>query len=95
MRTIISGRVTPAHLESAALFGVEPTSYVTNGESTPPVSKLPVDVYPLTDKLEVGAARRQRNYTLVQNADALILVGRDDHLAALAQRYGLVVFQEA
>lgn len=94
MRTIICGKVTESTLESAALFGVEPTSYVTNGLSVPPASQRPVDVHPICKAL--GAAGKDaRDYTLVQNADALILVGRDEHLHHLAVQYGLAIYQEA
>lgn len=93
MRTIVVGRVTEATVASAALFGIEPTSYVTNGLSTPPASQREVRVFPI-DKALGGAGREARNYTLVQNADALIVKGEDDHLVRVATQYGLAVYQE-
>lgn len=94
MRTIISGRVTEAIIESAAMFGVVPTSYVTNGLSTPPVSQRATQVFPI-DKALGNAGQAARDYTLVQHADALILVGDDEHLLRVAAQYRLTVYQEA
>lgn len=93
MRTIVAGRVSEATLEAAALFGVEPTSYVTNGLSTPPASDRATTVFPIDKALGV-LGREARDYTLVQSADALILVGHDEHLLRVATQYGLTVYQE-
>jgi len=94
MRTIISGPVTEAHLADAELLaGITPTSFVTNGLSSPPVSKLPTEVYPLCPMQPEESRVRARNYTLTQNADALVCVGGDDHLVALARRYDLPVYE--
>lgn len=95
MRTIIAGSVTADTLQAAEMFeGIEPTSYVTNGLSTPPASDRPTSVHPICKAL--GAfGKDARDYTLVQNADALVLAGRDDHLVRIARQYGLKVYQEA
>jgi hypothetical protein len=94
MRTIIAGPVTADTLLSAEMFGVEPTIYITNGESVPPASGRETLVFPI-DKALGALGKDARDYTLVQNADALILKGHDDHLARLAAQYGLAVYQEA
>lgn len=94
MRTIISGPVTDDTLATAEMFGIEPTSYVTDGHSTPPFSTLSTTVYPRCKKLPGDTGKLARDYTLVQNADALVLAGEDDHLLAVAHTYGLAVYQE-
>ena len=94
MRTIISGRVTAEHIADAELLaGIVPTSFVTNGESSPPADNLPCDVFPICEKQPEHTREQARNYTLVQNADALICVGGNDHLVGLAREYDLVVFE--
>jgi hypothetical protein len=93
VRTIIAGRVTPDTLAAAQMFGIEPTGFVTNGLSVPPVSNLSTDVHPICKALGVFG-REARDYTLCQRADALILVGRDDHLLRVANQYGLTLYQE-
>lgn len=96
MRTIISGPVTADHLADAELMaGISPTSFVTNGQSRPPATGLPTDCYPVCDKQPEETRERARNYTLVQNADALVCAGRNDHLVALATSYGLPVYEVA
>lgn len=92
MRTIIDGPVTPEHLSTAELFGIAPTSFVTNGLSHPPVSDLRVDVHPVDAKLGT-LGLQARNYSLCQNADALICIGRNDHLVQVAGQYGLTIFE--
>lgn len=92
MRTVISGRVTPDVLDRADLIsGIEPTSYVTNGAPVP--AGLPVETHPICKKLG-DAGEQARNYTLCQNADALICVGHNPHLVGIATMYGLPVHQE-
>lgn len=96
MRTIISGPVNDDVLASASLlFGIEPTSYVTNGLWPAPV--LPpggyVDIHPLDAKLG-RLAEEARDFTLCQHADAAIIVGGNDHLARVARQYGLLVHEE-
>lgn len=97
MRTIISGPVTADHLADAELMaGISPTSFVTNGQSAPPISigkHIPTDCYPVCDKQPEETRERARNYTLVNNADALICAGSNDHLVSLAARYGLPVYE--
>lgn len=94
MRTIISGPVTADHLADAELMaGITPTSFVTNGLSAPPTKTLPAEVFPLCDKQPEETRERARNYTLVQNADALVCAGRNDHLVSLARNYDLTVYE--
>jgi hypothetical protein len=94
VRTIIAGRVTEETLRAAEMFGIEPTSFVTNGTSLPPASQRETLVIPIDNAL--GAAGKDaRDYTLAQNADALVLKGQDDHLFRIAAQYGLAVYQEA
>lgn len=94
MRCIISGRVTPDVLDRADfIMGIVPTSYVTNGLSSPPASQMTTDVHPIDPQLG-EAGEIARDYTLVQQADALIVVGRNPHLVGLAQMYGLPIHQE-
>jgi hypothetical protein len=38
---------------------------------------------------------RANHYTLVHNADALICVGKNEHLVDLAKRYELLVYEAA
>lgn len=91
MRCIISGRVTADVLERADLIaGIVPTRYVTNGATR---TDLPTDVYPIDPKLG-EAGEIARDYTLCQNADALIVVGRNPHLVGVAAMYGLPTHQE-
>lgn len=94
MRTIIHGAVTANHLADADLMaGITPTSYVTNGLSNPPDKSLPTEVYPICLMQPEESRERARNYTLVQNADALICVGENDHLVSLARNYDLAVYE--
>jgi len=92
MRTIISGKVTQQDIVDADLFGITPTSYVTNGLSTPPASRLPTEVMPICPKLP-DAGEKQRNWTMCLNADALIVAGGNDHLVQCARRFNLPVYE--
>ncbi len=94
MRTIISGPVTPAHLELADLMAdIAATVLVTNGAPTPSAALgLPTDCYPIDQRLgELG--EMARDYTLCLNADALIVVGHNPHLVGIARQYNLPVFE--
>ena len=92
MRTILSGRVTPAVLDRADMIaGIVPTSYVTNGPQGP--AGLPTTTWPI-DPMLGDSGEVARDYTLCQNADALIVVGRNPHLVGVAQMYGLLIHQE-
>lgn len=96
MRTILSGPVQAAGIALADLWGIVPSSFVTNGLHPVPKMGLPVTELPLCQKFgDRRAAERARNYTLVQNADALIVAGGNEHLVALAETYGLPVFQDS
>lgn len=91
MRTIISGDVSKALI---AKSGIVPTAYVTNGLSKPPAG-LPVWEIPICPKQPKETSEIARNYTLCQNAEALILEGKNDHLYNLAVSYGLAVYAPA
>ena len=95
MRVILHGPVTADHLVDAELMaGITPTSFVTNGLSHPPRgSRLPVEVMPICMMQPKETRERARNYSLVQNADALICVGENDHLVSLARHYDLLVYE--
>lgn len=94
MRVILSGPVTAEHLADADLMaGITPTSFVTNDLSTPPASRLQTEVYPICMMQPEETRVRAREYTLVQNADALVLVGHNPRLVALAERYDLLVYE--
>ncbi len=94
MRTIISGAVEQEHLDDADLLaGITPTSFVTNGLSTPPACGLRTEVWPVCPMQPKETSSMARDYTLVQNADALICVGHNPHLVELARTYDLPVYE--
>ena len=95
MRVILSGPVTSDHLADAELMvGITPTSFVTNGLSHPPRgSRLPVEVMEPCMKQPAETRIRAREYSMVQNADALICVGENVHLVSLARNYDLLVYE--
>ena len=95
MRTIISGPVTQEHLDDADLLAdIVPTSFVTNGLSTPPAhTGLTTEVLPICMKQPEHSRVQARDYSLVQNADALICVGENEHLVELARSYDLPVYE--
>ena len=95
MRVILSGPVTADHLADAELLaGITPTSYVTNGLSHPPRgSRLPVEIYPICPMQPAETRVKARNFTLVQNADALICVGENVHMVSLARNFDLLVYE--
>ena len=95
MRVIISGPVTQDHLDDADLLAdIAPTSFVTNGLSAPPVETgLPTEVYPICMMQPEATRVIARDYTLCQNADALVCVGHNPHLVDLARTYDLVVYE--
>lgn len=94
MRTIISGPVTADHLADAELMaGITPTSFVTNGRQVPDADLgLPVACYPICQRLGM-LGEAARDYTLCQNADALVVAGGNEHLVAVAHQYHLPVFE--
>lgn len=92
MKTIISGVVTAQDIADADMFGIAPTSYITNGRSTPPASNLETTVMPICPKLP-DAGERQRNWTMCLHADALIVAGSNDHLVQCARRFNLPVYE--
>lgn len=98
MKVILSGRVTMAHIEDAELMaGIVPTSFVVNDlQRAPPAElKLPVNVLPICKMQAEDSAIRQRNYSLAHEGEALICIGRNEHLVAICEKYGLPVYQDA
>ena len=95
MRVILHGPVTADHMADAELMaGIVPTSFVTNGLSEPPRgSRLPVEVMEPCMKQPAETRVRAREYSMVQNADALICVGENVHLVSLARNYDLLVYE--
>lgn len=94
MRVILSGPVTQDHLDDADLLAdIAPTSFVTNGLSTPPACGLPVEVWPVCPMQPEATRVIARDYTLCQNADALVCVGDNPHLVELARSYDLPVYE--
>ena len=94
MRTIIYGKVTPDHLADAELFaGITPTSFVTNGKHTPPASNLKTETIPQCPMVPGEAGEKQNHWRLVMAADALVLVGENEHLLSVAQGYDLLIHQ--
>lgn len=96
MKTVISGPVTADVIDRASLLmGIVPTSFVTNGRSTPPIGlDLEVEVYPVCKMLGLDLGVIARDWTLANNADAAIIVGGNDHLADCLRKYGLPVYEE-
>lgn len=99
MKTILSGRVTAAHLEDADLLGgITPTLFLSNGLYHPPAeigASIPTEVHPICEKLgELG--ERQRNMTLLNYADALVVAdqGFETQVAA-ARKMGILVYEVA
>ena len=95
MRVILSGPVTADHLADAELMaGIVPTSFVTNGLSHPPRgNRLSVEIMEPCMKQPAETRVRAREYSMVQNADALICVGENVHLVSLARNYDLLVYE--
>ena len=94
MKTIIFGQVTAEHLADAELFsGITPSSFITNGDSTPPFSNLTTEVIPPCPKIPGEPGERQNHWRMALSADALILVGRNDHLLEVANRCDLLIYE--
>lgn len=93
MKTVLYGGVTLQHLADAALFsGIEPTAYITNGETPLPHGLLPVQVIP-PDPMTGEAAPRQNHWRMVIQGDALICIGGNEHLVYAAETHGLLVYE--
>lgn len=95
MRVILHGPVTADHMADAELMaGITPTSFVTNGLSHPPRgSRLPVEVMEPCMKQPAETRIRAREYSMVQNADALICADYNPGLVSLARNYDLLVYE--
>ncbi|WP_315127184.1 hypothetical protein [Comamonas antarctica] len=96
MKTILYGRVTEEHLASASLFaGIEPTEFITNGRIKPPAGRdLPTTVIPPEPLVPGEPGELQNDWRLVLHADALVLVGENEHLLDCARKYDLPIYQE-
>ena len=93
MKTIISGPVHHRHIDDAELFaGIVPTSYLTNGDSMPPTD-LPVEIDPPCPKLPGELGEHQRNWSMCNTAEALVLVGHNPHLLNAARKLKLKVYE--
>lgn len=93
MKTVLYGRVTESHLADASLFcGIAPTEFITNGSSAPPTSKHETSVI-RPDPMVGDCAAAQNHWRMVLHADALICVGKNDHLMRVAETIGLIVYQ--
>lgn len=96
MKVICSGRVTRQHLADAELLaGITATSIIVNDQRPAPNLGLPVEVMPICKMHPEESAIPQRDYTLAQAGEALICVGRNDHLVKLCEGYGLPVYHDA
>jgi hypothetical protein len=94
MKTVIYGPVEPHHLEDAEFIaGITPTRFLSNGHYLPPPSNIPVDVDPPSPMLPGELGEKQRNYSLLLQADALICVGGNPHLVRIANDYKLPIYE--
>ena len=94
MRTIIFGNVTADHLADAELFsGITPTAFITNGSSKPPAVNLPTEVIPQCPMVHGEPGEKQNHWRMAMYAEALILVGRNDHLLEVATRCELLIYE--
>lgn len=99
MRVILSGPVEWEDIEAADMFaGIVPTQLVSNGKEPLPdldlfIELKPPMLFPLDPKIKGLFGELSRDYTLVQNADALIVKGRNKHLVKLAHQYNLLVYE--
>lgn len=99
MRVIVAGPVEYEDIQDAELLaGIVTTQLVSNGVEHLPELELFIDlkpplVFPLDPKLHGMYGEMSRNYTLVQNADALITKGKNKHLVKLAHQYKLLVYE--
>lgn len=97
MRVILSGPVRPHHLDAADLiYGILPESFVTNGDPLPFVETTagkPIDCHPLDPKLPGPTGVERIDYVMVLYAEALVLVGRNDHLLWVARKSNLLIFE--
>jgi len=99
MRVIISGPVEYEDIQDAeVLAGIVTTQLVSNGVEHLPELELFMDlkpplVFPLDPKILGIFGELSRNYTLVQNADAVIVKGKNKHLLKVARRYNLLVYE--
>ncbi len=94
MKTVIYGPVEQHHLDDAEFIaGITPTLFLTNGYYMPPASAVPVHVDPPSPMLPGELGEKQRDYSLLLQADALICVGGNPHLVRIANGYKLPVYE--
>lgn len=95
MKTVLSGRVTAADIADAELIAdITPTSFLVHDRQPAPPAELGLttEVFPICKMRDEDGAILARHYTLANAGEALICVGRNDHLVSLARRYGLKVY---
>jgi len=99
MRVIVSGPVEYEDIQDAELLaGIVTTQLVSNGVEHLPDLELFIDlkpalVFPLDPKILGLFGVLSRDYTLVQNADALIVKGKNKHLVKVATQYKLLIYE--
>jgi methionine synthase II (cobalamin-independent) len=102
MRVALHGKVTDEDLALADLCGIEQIdSFITGPYTVPPWSPesphRTTFVIALDDMIrDHEAAVRQNHFRILQDADALIVQGRDwerDHLVSIARGYNLPVME--
>lgn len=97
MRVVLSGPVTAEVLDRADMLGgITPTEFVVSDhQETPPAEfDKPVTCIPV-DKMVGGLLGvHQNDWRLIMQADAVIIVGFDEHLARCAAVYELPCYVE-
>lgn len=93
MRTIISGPVTANDLEDAEIFGIEPTSFLSDGSEPPPKGVfIDTKVYKADPMLPGEPGVLRRDWVMCLDAEAIIIVGDNWHLKQCAKQAGLPLF---
>lgn len=97
MRTILDGPVTEAMLDTAGMFGIEPTSFLVDGQDELPVTFLDVTVVWTPEHVTrygLESAKRINAYKITRGAQAVICKGRNEQLLRLADLMGIPAYQE-
>ena len=93
MKVALWGQVQERHLDDARLFaGIEPTEFITDGRFPPPLD-LPVMKIPVDPMVSGELGVRQQHCRFALNADALVMVGYDEHLLYAMSRLRVPVYQ--
>lgn len=93
MRTILSGPVTREVMARAWIQqDIEPSLIICNGHSPLPADLDEQDIFVQVIEsdpawTDMKHSIRARDYAMCQQADALILVGDNDHLLDVARRF--------